>query len=120
MPILLSRLSCLQRFFQPPGLGAPNGATGLYFRFHIHAHSPFSFALSPTFLPAAGLSCPKRRYQPLPSFSRSCCSPFSFSLSQRFFQSLCLGAPNGATSLYLRFHVHVVLLSRFRFPNVSS
>src|SRR5258707_10591988 len=52
MSILLSRCSDHQCFFQPtcgPCLSAPNGATGLYLRFHVHAFSPFWFELLPTF-----------------------------------------------------------------------
>jgi len=33
-------------------LGAPHGATSPYFRFHIHARSPFSLQLSPAIRPA--------------------------------------------------------------------
>ncbi len=47
MPFLLSVLNCSQRFFEPtygPCLATPSCAACLYFRFHVHAHSPFWFS----------------------------------------------------------------------------
>src|SRR5260370_32168314 len=51
MPLLLSRLKLVSTT-RDSCLAAPNCATGLYLRFHVHVHTPFSLSWSSIFLPA--------------------------------------------------------------------
>src|SRR5258708_17726066 len=86
MPLLLSRLKLVSTT-RDSCLAAPNCATGLYLRFHVHVHTPFSLSWSSMFLPAdlrTVLKCPKRRHRPLPSSSRSCLFSFLVELLPTF------------------------------------
>jgi len=97
-----------------PCLAAPNRATGLYLRLHVHVAllSRCSFFSKRFFQPC--LAAPNRATGLYLRFhvhaillSRLCCPTF--------FQppcGSCLAAPGCAARFYLRFQVHVVLLSR--------
>src|SRR5229473_1603520 len=124
MPLLLSRLKLVSTT-RDPCLSAPNGAAGLYLRFHVHAFSPFWFELLPTFFKPT-LASAQSPQTALPAFTFVFTFiPFLLSglnCSQRFFQppcGSCLGAPGCAACLYFRFHVHAHSPFSFSCPTMA-